>query len=364
MSQHTQAVINLKALEANVRICQSAAPNSGLMAVVKADAYGHGMIQVARQLAAPGKGVAAFAVAHVDEGVQLRESGIEQPIVVLSDVCDVNQLLDIVNHRLSIVVYHEHQLRLLESNSAVGSISVWIKVDTGMHRLGFLVDEVPAVYQRLENCPNVQASIRLMSHFANADQPDDATNRQQIELFQSIPLPAYVERSMANSAALFAQPDSHFDWVRPGISLYGASPFCRETSLLPVLRPVMTLRSKVIAVYAFQRGDRLGYGGDGVCQRNTVVAVVGIGYGDGYPRHLPQGTPVVVGGQTAPLIGRVSMDTIMIDITGCVEVGIGSDVVLWGDALPVEHIASAAGTISYELLAQVSSRVRYVYVEE
>lgn len=359
------ATINLSSLEHNFRVCQAAAPDCSVMAMVKANAYGHGLVEVARQLSAiEGVTPAAFAVAHIGEGVQLREAGIEQPIVILSDFSATDQLFEITKFNLSVVVYNEHQIQMLESNSALGPVGVWLKVDTGMHRLGFSPEAASGALERLLQCPGTKPVVRLLSHFANADTPSHNSNVAQIDRFDSMQLPGSFERSMANSAGLFAFERSHFDWVRPGISLYGASPFVERSLSAPDLRPVMTLHATVIDVAHRQRGERLGYGGQGECKRDSVIATVGIGYGDGYPRHAAEGTPVLINGERAPLIGRVSMDMIMVDVTECLDVSVGNDVVLWGDGLPVEIVAGHAGTISYELLTGLSSRVRFSYIDE
>jgi alanine racemase len=242
---------------------------------------------------------------------------------------------------------------------------VWLKVDTGMHRLGFLPAEVPAIWQRLTSCPLVKQAPRLMTHLANADDLHDSTSQKQIERFNAVLPGATALRSVANSAGILGWLGSHSDIDRPGILLYGVSPFKQETGCDRRLYPVMTLKSELIAIKACRQGDAVGYGGSWRCPQDMTVGVVAIGYGDGYPRHAPSGTPVLVNGQRVPLIGRVSMDMICVDLHSLSEAQLGDEVVLWGEGLPAEEVASAAGTIAYELFCGVTNRVprRYLHGE-
>ena len=241
-------------------------------------------------------------------------------------------------------------------------LTVWLKLDTGMHRLGFSREGFHAAYERLMQCPKVNKPIHLMTHLACADEPDSNKTQEQIRLFNEACTHIQEgERSLANSAGILAWPQSHADWVRPGIMLYGVSPFEGKTGQENQLQPVMTLYSEIISIHHYEKGDTIGYGATYQCEKNMTVAAVAIGYGDGYPRHAPSGTPVLVNGQHCKLVGRVSMDMITIDVTACAEVNIGDPVVLWGEGLPVENIAQHAGTIGYELLCRVTPRVELRY---
>ncbi len=357
MTRPTRAVIDLEALRANLQRAQSAAPGRRIAAVVKADAYGHGLVPVAHALEAS---VDRFAVACLEEACRLHEAGITRPSLLLEGGFEAAELIEAAALDAAVVVHSEDQLAALECARPSRPIEVWIKIDTGMHRLGWPADEVRAVWQRLRACPQV-GGIVLMTHLASADRPDTARNAVQLDRFRSATQGLETERSMANSAAVLACPEAHGDWIRPGIMLYGASPLADRPASGLGLSPVMDLRSRIIAVRRCRAGDRVGYGGDWVCPEAMPVGVVAIGYGDGYPRHLPTGTPVLVGGRSLPLIGRVSMDMITVDLRARPETQTGDEVVLWGEGLPVDEIAARAGTIAYELLCQITPRVPRVY---
>lgn len=356
MTRPARALIDIKALRANLQRVRSAAPGARVLAVIKANGYGHGIIRCAEALHESD----GFGVASVEEGMQLREAGIAHPIVLLEGFFEAAELPEVVRHHLSVVVHHEHQLRLLEAASLPRPVTVWLKIDTGMHRLGFAPEAAAAAWQRLSACRNVRSRIRLMTHLANADRRDDPMTAQQIELFTTVTRDLPGERSIANSAGLLAWPQARADWVRPGIMLYGASPFEDSLGRDEQLTPVMTLRSRVIAINRLRRGDPVGYGGDWVCPEDMAVGVVGIGYGDGYPRDISAGTPVWMRGLRVPVIGRVSMDMICIDLRTLPTAEIGDEVELWGRRLPVEEIAHRAGTIPYELLCGVTQRVAVI----
>jgi alanine racemase len=257
---------------------------------------------------------------------------------------------------LAPVLHHEHQLALLEANPTQTPHALWIKLDTGMHRVGFASQEFPTVLARIRKLPGVR-EIRVMTHFANADVPSDSLTARQIEAFRTQLNGHQFETSLANSAGIIAWPDSHGDWVRPGIMLYGSSPFTDRSAAALDLKPVMTLETKLIAVHMRRQGEAIGYGSDYRCPEDMPVGVAAIGYGDGYPRHAAAGTPVLVNGRPVPLIGRVSMDMITLDLRSQPQARIGDRVVLWGPGLSVDEIASHAGTISYELLCHVAERI-------
>jgi len=361
MTRPARAVIELDALRDNLQRAQTAAPRSRQFAIVKANGYGHGLLPVAQALA-PGLGEGSgFGVASLDEALALREAGIDHPVLLLEGFFDADELGAIRRHRLEIVVHHDAQLASLAQLSGdADPIPVWLKVDTGMRRLGFLPAEVPSAWQRLRDNSAVLPRC-LMTHLACADDLRAPATRQQIDCFQSLLPDQPAQRSIANSAGILGWLDSHADIVRPGIMLYGVSPFVNETAKARRLRPAMALHSEIIAIKHCRRGDAVGYGGDWICPTDLSLGVVAMGYGDGYPRHAPAGTPVLVNGRRAPLVGRVSMDMLCVDLRGHPQARVGDPVLLWGDGLPVEEVAQAAGTIAYELLCGVTPRVPREY---
>ena len=359
MTYGAEALIDLDALRHNLaRVCE-AAPESRVLAVVKADAYGHGMARAVRALA----DADGFAVARLDEALRLHDVGVDRPIVVLEGVTDAEQLGVASDKGFELVVHHPDQLDLLEQAPLPAPVRVWLKADTGMHRLGFDQGAVAEVWQRLQDCGSVAERPILMTHFADADDLDDPLTPRQWWRFQALAEKLGAQRSAANSGGILGWSETHGEWVRPGIMLYGVSPFQRHRGEVEHLRPVMTLRSRLIAVRTLLEGDAVGYGGAWTCPEDMPVGVVAIGYADGYPRHAPSGTPVLVNGQRVPLIGRVSMDMISVDLRSQPEVRIGDPAVLWGDGLAVEEIAAHADTIAYELLCGVGSRVSFIEVE-
>ncbi len=347
-----RALINPEALRHNFARVRSFAPLANVMAVVKANGYGHGLVWTAKTLRDAG----AFGVASLEDGAQLRDAGIQQPICLLEGFFQPEELPDLVRYQLSSVVHHESQLWDLEHAGKIEPIDVWVKVDTGMHRIGFPPEVIPDVIKRLKVCM-AAGRVRVMSHFPTADNRFDTATPYQIRTLDELTLNLNVERSLANSAGIVNWPSSHFEWVRPGIMLYGATPMIGLSAASLDLKPVMTLASEVISINQRRKGDAIGYGGDWVCPEDMPVGVVAIGYGDGYPRHAPPGTPVLINGVRVPLIGRVSMDMITVDLRDLPDAKVGDSVVLWGAGLPVEEIAALSGTISYELLCCVTARV-------
>jgi len=347
-----RALIDPDALRHNFSRVRSYASLASVMAVVKADGYGHGMLWTATTL----RDADAFGVASVEDGIVLRDAGIQKPICLLEGFFHPDELPCLVRHQLSSVVHHESQLWDLEHAGKIEPIDVWVKVDTGMHRLGFPPEAIPAVIKRLKVCM-AAGRVRVMSHFPTADNRFDSVTPDQIRLLDELTLNLNVDRSLANSAGIVNWPSSHFEWVRPGIMLYGATPMIGMSAAVLDLKPVMTLASEIIAINQRRKGDAIGYGGDWVCPEDMPVGVVAIGYGDGYPRHAPPGTPVLVNGLRVPLVGRVSMDMITVDLRELPDAKVGDAVVLWGAGLPVEEIAALSGTISYELLCCVTARV-------
>jgi alanine racemase len=323
------------------------------MAVIKANAYGHGIVAAARALA----GADAFAVARIEEAVALREAGCAGRIVLLEGWQDAGELEQAARHELEPFVHLPGQIAMLEAWRGAHRFRAWLKIDSGMGRLGFRPAELPAAAARLAACASVIQPPNVVTHLAEAERRGGAVTRAQIERFAAATAGLAGERSIANSAALIAWPETRADWVRPGIMLYGISPFPESTGAELGLRPVMTLQTRVIAVKAVEPGDRIGYGGTFTAARAGRIAVAGAGYGDGYPRSAANGTPVAVNGRIAAIAGRVSMDMLTIDVTDLPGVAVGDGVELWGPAVPVERVAAAAGTIGYELTCRVSRRV-------
>ena len=351
MSRPARALLDAQALQHNLAQVRRHAPQSKVMAIIKANAYGHGLLWAAKTLG----GADAFGVASIDEGLELRKAGIAQPICLLEGFFDAGELPLIQEQQLSPVIHHEGQLQDL-ANAQVNALDVWLKVDTGMHRLGFSPHAAPDALARLKACAAVKR-IYALSHFANADNKFDGTTRLQIERFMTLFTEAGCERSLANSAGIVAWPDSHLEWVRPGIMLYGVSPLIGQSAEQLALRPVMTLQSAIIAVKQVSKGETVGYGGDWICPEDMPVGVIAIGYGDGYPRQMRPGAPVLINGRRMPLIGRVSMDMITVDLRSQPKTKIGDPVVLWGKGLPVEEVAPYANTIGYTLLCGVTPRI-------
>lgn len=356
MLPSAHAMLDLEALTFNLARIRECAPKSKVMAVIKANAYGHGAIAIARAL----KDADAFAVARLDEGVALRDAGIRQRVAVLQGFVCQEELAMLALHHLEPVIHTARQIELLESTPLKQPVTVWLKLDSGMHRLGFAADEFVEGYRRLSRCATVSQPPFLMTHLANADVPGDAATDRQLDLFNEQSAILQGECSIANSAGLLSREDVLAKWVRPGIAIYGVSPFVERSGADDGLRPVMTLRTRLIAIKHLKAGDAVGYGGEYVCERDTLVGVAAIGYGDGYPRYARSGTPVLLRGRRVPLIGRVSMDMITIGLDGCAEAEVGDAVTLWGAGLPVEEVARHADTIPYVLLCNVTPRVKRI----
>jgi alanine racemase len=349
------ATIHLAALQHNLRRVRDCAPHARTMAVVKANGYGHGLLNVARGLA----DADGFAVLRLQEALELRAAGYRQTLLLLEGVFESSELNAAADAGISLVVHAEHQIAMLEQASLPVPIAVFVKMNTGMNRLGFMPQAFASAVARLAACPQV-SNITLMTHFATADEaPGIATALQRFAAgSQGLEYP----KSLANSAAILRHPQSHADWVRPGIMLYGATPVQSIAAASYGLQPVMHLHSELIAVQTLPPGESLGYGATFVAERETRVGVVACGYADGYPRHAPSGTPIAVAGQASKTLGRVSMDMLFVDITDIPDAGIGSPVELWGATIPVDAVAEACGTVGYELLCAVTSRVNFKVV--
>lgn len=349
-----QARIDIAAIQHNYRKVTELAPNAHVIAMIKSDAYGHGLIRVAKALPQAD----AFGVSAIEEALSLRHHGITQRILLMTGVQSDDELAECVAQNIDIVVHAAWHLDLLAALPQSHSISVWLKCDVGMHRLGFTEDEVDAIYQRLLQLPSVRGPIQLMAHLPNADELNNPLTAQQIASFQTIVDRYQQPASVAKSAGVMAWPSSHQQWIRPGIMLYGISPIAGETGQMRGLKPAMHFSSKLISVRHLKKGDRIGYGGDFICPEDMPIGVVGVGYSDGYPRHAATGTPMLVRGMACSLVGRVCMDMICVDLRPCPDAAIGDIVTLWGEGLPVEVIATYADTIAYELICRVSARVK------
>ena len=341
--------INFDALSHNLSKVRDYAPGCQVMAVIKANAYGHGMLSVAKQLAEADM----FAVAMPEEAYALRAAGCTKAIIVLHGFSDADELEQFSKLNLSSVIHQQSQLDILLENRLSSAIDAWIKVDTGMHRLGISMDRVDEYFARLRNSNNV-GKVFLMSHFANADVLDNNLNIIQLSNLVKVTNDIDVSCSMANSAAIMRLPKSHFEVVRPGIMLYGSSPFAEIPAADLGLQAVMQFESSLLDIKEINAGEAIGYGSTYTSETDKTVGLVATGYGDGYPRHAANGTPVWVNDQCCDLLGRVSMDSLCIDLTN-VAASIGDRVVLWGDELSVDKVASMSDTISYELLCNAGA---------
>jgi len=356
MSRPIHARLDWTALRHNHAIVRRHVGSAQVWSVIKANAYGHGMLRMAHSL----KNADAFAVARTDEGLSLRHCGLPHRIAVLQGFVSEEELLAHAASALEPVIHSEWQVRILENVRLSAPIRVWLKIDTGMHRLGILPDEFDSLLARLHQCESVAQPVPLMSHLANADALDDRFTDHQLTLFRDVTKSVATESNIANSAGLLAWEKARSEWVRPGISLYGVSPFPDRTGNDEDLEPVMTFRTRLISIKLAEAGTRVGYGGDWTCQQPTWLGVAAVGYGDGYPRLARSGTPVLIRNQRAKLAGRVSMDMITLDLSDCPESRVGDPVTLWGQGLPVEEIARHASTIPYDLLCGITQRVRII----
>lgn len=349
------ATIHMDALRANLARVRELTPASRVMAVVKADGYGHGLERVARALA----DADAFGVASIADGLRLRAAGHAGRIVVLSGPDGAADLAELRRLDLDAVIHHDSQLEWLAADHGTPPIRVWLKIDSGMHRLGFAAERAAEVHARLTAMPAVAADIVLMTHFAASDEFDNALTARQIAAFEQATRTLPGPRALGNSAALLGWPAAHGDWVRVGGVLYGLSVVESKSGAGFGFAPAMTLATHLIAINRVRRGDSVGYAATWTAPEHMHIGVAAIGYGDGYPRRAPSGTPVLVAGERAAIAGRVSMDLVTIDLRGVPNAKVGDPVTLWGRDLSAEEIARHAGTISYELTCSVTRRVRF-----
>ncbi len=368
MKREVVARIRLDALRHNLAVvrkhCAASGNHSRVIAMVKADAYGHGLLPVARALG----DADMLGVAVLEEALELRAGGIATPLVIMEGIFSADELRTAASEGFAIVVHQQEQIEMLRATGLPQRLPVWVKLDTGMHRLGLQVDVAAAA---LPDLRKTSATLGVMSHFACADEPGCAMTRKQLATLLAFAQAHELPASAANSGAIVDMPAAHLDVVRPGIMLYGAAP-TRGTEASDVeLQPAMTLTARVLAIKAVPDGDSVGYGAAWIARRDSRIGVIGIGYGDGYPRHAASGTPVCIPGADnrhganalVPLAGRVSMDMITVDLSDRPDVRVGDLAVLWGDGLPADVVARHADTISYELFCRLTSRVRFEYVD-
>ncbi|MFZ5957002.1 alanine racemase [Pseudomonas knackmussii] len=347
------AHIDLSAIRHNYDLAKRCAPGREAFAVVKANAYGHGVREVVTSLHDAADG---FAVASLEEAAEVRALHGTARVLLLEGCFEPSEYRMAAQLRLDVAVQGEEQAAALLASELPEPLNVWLKLDSGMHRLGFDAVALRAVFGRLRAAPQV-AELNLMSHFACADERGHSLNEDQLECFLGLLDLDFDRRSLANSAAVLTIPAAHMDWIRPGIMLYGASPFADLGAAELGLRPAMSLRAQIIAVREVAVGESVGYGASWVAERPSRIGTVSCGYADGYPRHAPSGTPVLVNGQRVPLAGRVSMDMLAVDLTDLPDAAVGAAVELWGAELPIDEVAAHAGTIGYELLTKVTARV-------
>ena len=351
MTFGARAVIRLDALKHNLRVIREACPDARIMAVIKANAYGHGMVPVARSI----PDVDAFAVARLAEGLELRDARVETPVVLLSGVLNASELRDAIRNDFQIVVHCPEQVELLEQHHD-GKTIVWLKFDTGMNRLGFDPNDFDDLLNRLQACPSV-AELRLMSHLASADEPANPATTEQLRAFGALADKFSGAVSIANTAAALGWRPLQGDyWIRPGILLFGLSPFADKTGSDLGLQPVMQFEARLIAKKRLAEGSLVGYGGRYQAPADSTLGIVSAGYGDGYTRHFRSGTPLLINGRKVPLIGAVSMDMLAVDLGMDAEDKVGDVVTLWGDGLPVEEVAPWADAIPYDLVCGVMNR--------
>jgi alanine racemase len=348
-----QAIISAAALRHNLGVVRNAAPRSRVFAVVKANAYGHGVTRAAQAF----ETADGIALLEIEAAVRLRDSGYAKRLALLEGLFEVSEVAVAARHDLTIAVHNHEQLRMLDAAPAGARLDVMLKINTGMNRLGFTPQEALAVREQLKKHRAVK-QLTLMTHFATAD--DARGVAWQMQVFAQIAAGQPFERSIANSAAILRFPETHADWVRPGIMLYGCTPFADATAQQLGLRPAMTLASAIISVQELRAGDRIGYAGTFEATQSMRIGTVACGYADGYPRHAPTGTPVLVDGIRTRTLGRISMDMLCVDLTAIPAAGVGTPVELWGEALPAEEVAAAAGTVSYELICALAPRVPVV----
>jgi alanine racemase len=349
MSRPFTVELDLAALRHNVKRVREIAPQSKLLAMVKANAYGHGLLSIAKALT----DVEGFGVSCSEEALYLRQAGLKQRIVLMEGLFSKDEVPLLNDYELDTVIHDRNQLSLLTEHPLPRPINVWLKINTGMNRLGFSPNDFAAVLQQLNDCPWLNVAC-VMTHFASADKSNDTTTQCQIKLFDQTMKAHQFPTSLANSAAILAFPRAHADWVRPGLMLYGVSPFSDSSGAQHSLKSVMTLKSEIISIHQLEPGDRVGYGGTWIASKPQRVGIVAIGYGDGYPHRAEIGTPILVNDKLSELIGQVSMDMLTVNLSNQLDAKIGDPVVLWGAGLPLEQVAESTSSFRFELLCGIN----------
>ena len=357
MSRPAQAIINLAALRQNYQLACALSGQGQVLPIVKANAYGHGAIAVAQALEPVSP---AFGVACIEEALELRSAGIGKPILLLEGVFSDDEIETAASEQFWLMVCNEHQTSRLVASHPSHPLKVWFKIDTGMHRLGIAPGQAGELYTMLRQSDNVEEII-LASHFACADELENPLTKEQMALFRSVTAGIEAPCSLANSAGILGWEESRAEWNRPGFMLYGGNPFMHSHPEGDKLIPVMTLKTTIISICDLSPGEPVGYGSIWTAERPSRIATAAIGYGDGYPRNAPSGTPVLVNGRRAYLAGRVSMDMITIDVTDLPDTNIGDEVILWGEDLTLNEVARHADTIGYELVTRMPLRTPRLY---
>lgn len=368
----TIAYLSSENLLHNVQVIKKITNNTKIIAMVKANAYGHGLRSVSLKLE---KHLNFLGVASIDEALQLRKVDITIPIILMEGIFEEQELLIAIENNFPIILHSMHQIcwltNAINRKLLLKPINVWIKIDTGMGRLGFDLKEGKKIYNLLAKNAYISKPIGIMSHFACADDILNPLNLIQINNFKNFldtlnlktttKNNQQIIKSICNSAAIFNFPELHHEVVRPGIALYGISPVKNKSAKDLNLKPVMTLQTKIIAIKNLSKGSSIGYGGRFICPDNLKVAVIGIGYGDGYPRSTRDGTPVLIQNKKCSIIGRISMDMSVVDLTNCLNAQIGDDVILWGNNLPIEEVINYTQSSAYDVLTAVQNRVKFIW---
>lgn len=358
MSRLAIATLSTENLLHNLGIIQNQAPGCKIIAMIKANGYGHGLRSVALRL--DGK-IYSLGVASVDEALALRKVNVKMPITLMSGAFEADDLFVASCQNFHLIFHEESQIDWLNNLKLPNPLNIWLKIDTGMGRLGFNLDEAKDAYNILSKHPQIVQPIGIMSHFACADEPENLYNQEQMDNFKAFVSNLPGLKSLANSAAIFSFQDSLYDVVRPGISIYGISPLKDKTASDLGLKPVMTLQTRLVSISHVKKGSRIGYGARYICPENMKIGVIAMGYGDGYPRTARDGTPILVNNTRCQLVGRVSMDMAMIDLRNCKDAKVGDPVILWGDGLPIEEVAIHTDNIPYDIICGVQPRVKFYW---
>ena len=361
MARKTLCTLSTDNLLHNLATIRAKTPRAKIMAMVKANAYGHGIRSVSQRL---GNRVDALGVASIDEAMVLRQAGVKTPITLIEGVFAPEELELASEQGFSVVFHSDHQILWLKQTKALLKLNAWLKINTGMGRLGFSLEAAGQVMQALSESPSIIQPVGIMSHFACADEPHHPMNAKQIATFRAFAEQYPGEKNFCNSAAIFAFPNMHYDWVRPGLALYGGSPLADKSAASLGLKPVMTFQTELIAIQKFNRGDDIGYGAQFTCPEDMMVGIAAVGYGDGYPRLVQDNASVLVDGERCFLVGRIAMDMAAVDLRPCPNAAVGDKVTIWGEGLPIEELAAASDRVSYDLLTGIQNRVRFEWKEE